>query len=136
MASDSLVSTGSGFIDGTIRKILKTPEGFLVGAAGNLSHVTKFLDVFDEYTTDYIWENCVDELSSLDEIEALLVTPDEILVFVDGYFSPIVADFYALGSGSPVAKGAMEMGATPEQAVAAGIKYTLGCGGAIQVLKL
>lgn len=136
MCSDSMVSTGSGFNDGSVRKIIKTPEGFLVGAAGNLSHVSKFLDFFEDYDTDWVWENCVDELSELDEIEGLLVTPDEILVFVDGYFSPVKADFYALGNGSPVAKGAMAMGATAEEATEIAIRFTLGCGGDIQKVEL
>lgn len=136
MCSDSMVSTGSGFNDGSVRKIIKTPEGFLVGAAGNLSHVSQILDTFEDYDTDYIWEHCVEELSKLDEVEALLVTPDEILVFVDGYFSPVKADFYALGNGSPVAKGAMAMGATAEEATEIAIRFTLGCGGDIQKVEL
>lgn len=44
--------------------------------------------------------------------------------------------FYAIGSGAHYAIGAMEMGATPEQAVAISEKHDHYTGGPITVLKL
>jgi ATP-dependent protease HslVU (ClpYQ) peptidase subunit len=136
LASDSYVTTGSGHIDGNVRKIIKTDEGHLVGAAGDLSQVSEFLDIFEDLKLGEIEESASELFSELDEIEGILVTKKKVLVFVSGYFNNIGADFYALGNGAPVAKGAMEMGASPERAVEIASKYTLGCGGPIQVVKL
>jgi len=46
------------------------------------------------------------------------------------------APFYALGSGYQVAMGAMEFGATAEEAVRAAIKWDTGSGGDVTVLRL
>jgi ATP-dependent HslUV protease subunit HslV len=45
------------------------------------------------------------------------------------------APFFAFGSGADYALGAMEMGATAEQAVAAAIKFDTNSGGPITVLR-
>ena len=50
-------------------------------------------------------------------------------------FHPVNAPFYAIGSGKFLAMGAMEMGATAEEAVAVAIKYDTGCGGEIDVIR-
>ena len=44
--------------------------------------------------------------------------------------------FYAIGSGCEFATGAMEMGATAEEAVQVAIKHSTSCGGPINVLRL
>lgn len=43
-----------------------------------------------------------------------------------------LSSFCAIGSGAEVCMGAMAMGATAEQAVAAAIKYADGCGGDVE----
>lgn len=49
---------------------------------------------------------------------------------------PVGQPFYALGSGYQVAMGAMEMGATAEDAVRAAIKWDTSSGGEITALPL
>lgn len=48
---------------------------------------------------------------------------------------PVLQPFYALGSGTEFAMGAMEMGATAEQAVAVASKFNMETGGEITVLR-
>lgn len=45
-------------------------------------------------------------------------------------------EFIAIGGGGEIATGALEVGATPEEAVSAAIKYITNCGGKVQVVTL
>lgn len=136
LASDSTVTTQSGYTDGSVRKIVKTPEGLLVGAAGSLAQVSSFLDLFEDHDIDTLWSNPA-WFKEYDEIEGIMIDVEgEVSIFIDGVFCDIKEEFYALGNGSPVAKGAMAMGATSEQAVEIASRFTLGCGGDIQKVEL
>lgn len=65
-----------------------------------------------------------------------VITPDGIIL-VWGDHGPWRVDrpYYALGSGSAVALGAMQCGATAEQAVEAAIALDIYSGGPVRVLK-
>lgn len=137
MASDSLIITGTGLVEGTIRKILKTDEGYLVGAAGDLAQVTRFLDLFDDNKLEAILEEGSELFDKMDEIEGLVVEPGgKVLIYYGGYFSPVEAEFYSIGSGAPIAKGAMSMGADPIRAVEISTKFSTSCGGPLQKVEL
>lgn len=69
---------------------------------------------------------------------ALVVTPNgKIQTWHNsGLCQPIKQKFWAVGSGSLVCMGAMEHGATAQQAVAAAIKWADGCGGRVITRRL
>jgi hypothetical protein len=63
--------------------------------------------------------------------------PDDAVVwFHSEGVTHIRAPFWAAGSGDCFARGAMETGATAEQAVAAAIKWDTGSGGEITVISV
>lgn len=68
----------------------------------------------------------------------IVVTPEGKVIDIDHKNAVIEVDlpFYAVGSGTAYALGAMEMGATAEQAVAAAIKWCPTVGGKVVVRKL
>lgn len=75
----------------------------------------------------------------LDEnFTGMLIAPngEPFMVEDDLTLIQIKAPFYAEGSGADFAIGAMEMGASAEQAVQAAIKHSANCGGKIQTVKL
>lgn len=60
---------------------------------------------------------------------------DQVLWFHSTGMTPLRAPFWAAGSGESFARGAMEMGASAEQAVAVACKWDTGSGGPITVLR-
>lgn len=66
----------------------------------------------------------------------IVIAPDSVVAWSESGSWPVAAPFYSLGSGYQLAMGAMEMGATAEQAVAASIKHDCLSGGEITVLSL
>ena len=106
----------------------------------------------------HISRDLLDKLKGKDptpkQIVALCIQVNCILVRPDGRMICISCDkvekedrwkvatfemkdkFVAVGSGSEVAIGAMDRGASAVQAVRTAIKYNSGCGGDVQVLKL
>jgi hypothetical protein len=69
---------------------------------------------------------------------ALVVTPKgEMQLWTQSMtFEPLQTPFYAIGSGSEVAIGAMEMGASSRRAVLAAIKWAPGVSGPMTTLRL
>ena len=83
--------------------------------------------------------------AGFDGVNPLEETPDGngIVVWQGGVVGwcsrgswPVSEGFYAIGSGCEFATGAMEMGATAEEAVQVAIKHSTSCGGPINVLRL
>ena len=69
----------------------------------------------------------------------LIVNPKgkSVLLHSSGRFYPIVHQrFWAIGAGAECCMGAMEAGATAEEAVRAAIKWQRDCGGRVTVRKL
>lgn len=109
----------------------KSGSGWLAAGAGNAADMAQFLKWVEEGRDE-------DEAVKLENLEGFLVSPkgETFLVEADLHPFAIDAPFHAGGSGSAVALGAMEMGATAEEAVRIAIKYTTSCGGEIQIVKL
>lgn len=129
LASDSLIQAG-GMRSGSATKIIKTRDGFLAGGAGEMGKMVRFLRWADGDKSE--------PTEDLEGFEGILVYPDGRVISYDGTGEPldIKSEFYALGTGSDIAIGVMEMGGTPQQAVKAAIKWSTGCGGKVQVVKL
>lgn len=74
----------------------------------------------------------------LEGFSGIIVSPEGVIAHIDasGYPMEIDAPFYALGIGADIDIGALEMGATSQEAVKAAIKWSANCGGKIQVVKL
>lgn len=69
-------------------------------------------------------------------IHGIVIKEGKCFTFYDFMDSNEVVNFDAVGSGMWVAIGAMELGATAEQAVSVAIKYDLYCGGNIFKLSI
>jgi hypothetical protein len=129
MCSDSLIQA-EGVRTGSGKKITKTKDGWLAGAAGNYSEVSAFL----------IWaeERNPDEVLKLKNLGGILVSPEGKVFCIDDDLLPyeVRNDFHVQGSGFEIATGALAMGANAEEAVKVTIKYSTSCGGKIQKVSL
>jgi hypothetical protein len=132
MASDSAVHM-DGIYSGSTTKIARSPNGMLGGGCGDGGAVGRFIDWIKSGASGNFESKAGDR-----SFGALLVNPDGTVLALcnDGSAFPLLAPFYADGSGSTIAMGAMEMGATAEQAVEAAIKWDSGCRGPIQVERI
>lgn len=108
--------------EGKMRKI----QGHLVGAAGDVDNIPFFFQWYEE---------CLENLAPTTprmskQFEAICVRPDGKIAIYGPRLTaiPVEAPFYAIGSGSYVALGAMEVGASPEEAVKAAIKHDIYTG--------
>mgnify|MGYP000876431079 CR=1 FL=1 len=103
---------------GAIRKVRRVPGG-IVAICGEAQDAARAFEWFES--------GCPDERPAglADSISGLFLREDQSVLSFDHklIFMAIEADFHAYGSGSKVATGAMEMGATAAQAVAIACKY-------------
>lgn len=128
LAADSL-ATSNGLRDDYCAKVWRV--GPLMGAAcGSRALCLKF--------QDWVRAGMVGSspFEGKDDGNGLLVTPDHVICFANSGAWPVYADFYALGSGYQLAMGAMEVGASAEEAVLAAIKWDVSSGGDVTVLRL
>lgn len=130
MAADGRVTTGQLIVTDTCKKITKLSDGALFALAGE----------------DHLEQNLIEWLEEADggtappqgkDFTAILVdTSGNLSVFTgsgDRFVPWNDIAYAAFGSGADVAYGALEMGATADQAVAAGINRDVNSGGRIQV---
>lgn len=112
-------------------KVVKD-HGDLMGIAGDVcpSHEEFSQWRFSKRPRKNRWEGF--------KFEALVVTADGKVFIYDqlGSKQALKEEFFAIGSGAEVCLGAMEMGATAEQAVAAAIKWCPGVGGEVVKVEL
>lgn len=128
LASDSLVTVDDLRLYNT-KKIIKTKDGFLAGASGENDFCLKFLSWVDTKRRA--------KPPKIDDNSGLMITSDGEVRYYSDYGYDIVEDEYiAIGSGQQIALGALYMGATAEEAVAASIKHISNCGYPVQILKL
>lgn len=118
MASDSLINDGNNLCD-THQKIWRIGDE-LIGLAGGLTHGLLFIDW---YTRGRDSDN---KPQLDDEFEALVLSKDGLF----SYYNTLVpveinASYWAIGSGAPIAMGAMFMGASPASAVQAACMFDL-----------
>jgi hypothetical protein len=130
MVADTQMQLGA--IKSRCEKIAKK-NGHLIGLSGNeCPPLSVFMAAFGKKDEE------ARKLVGAFKFNALVVTPKGELQFWDSSmtFEPLLTDFYAIGSGSEVAIGAMEMGASSRRAVMAAIKWCSGCGGPVTTLRL
>lgn len=98
-------------------------RGLLVGVCGEDKGTSAFIDYFRSGGGD------PDEWDFEDGL-ALVLCPRRGILRYEGTGRPdkVHEPFFAIGSGAPIALGAMEAGATAEQAVAAACRWNTECG--------
>jgi ATP-dependent HslUV protease subunit HslV len=129
LAGDTQVS---GDIKTYSTKVFKLKNGSLAAGAGDFSSIHAFIDWLQRPKSER------PDLTHDDDFEALVISEDGVIEWYDQTLRsvPVEQEFYAIGSGAAVAIGAMEMGATAEQAVAAGIKWDTLSGGEVRSVAL
>jgi len=128
MAGDSL------YVDGNIRGTLKTKlyriNGDILGYAGSAAEGQAFMHWYEDQTREKPDFN--------DTTVIVLKSDGTIETWEACYFPTIMEDhpFYAIGSGSHFAMGAMYAGADPKEAVKIAAKLDAYSGGRVKVLRL
>jgi ATP-dependent HslUV protease subunit HslV len=128
MAADGRVCSGSTIFGSNAKKIVRLKDGRIVGVAGNARCAAPFA----------AWLSDGGEMPELDEeFEALVLLPDGSAMTYDHKGRSIVEELpTATGSGREFALAAMDLGATPEQAVKIACERDMMSGGTITVLSL
>ena len=132
MAADTMI-TDNGRVVGSIQKIARSPCGAIGAASGRGGAGQRFAAWMQAGMPGEFDPKCTE-----DGFFGALIMDAAGMRAMDrtGTILPFTAPFAAEGRGREVAIGAMEMGATTEQAVAAAIKWEEGCGGEIQIERL
>ena|ERR1700694_4242478 len=126
LAADGRVTDGHLILTDECKKIRRLSDGALFALAGD--------DVYEEKIVE-ILEDMDSPLPQGKDFTAILVDTEGRLSIYSGVgdrFLPWYADFAAFGSGAEIAYGAMQMGASAEQAVVAACARNTTTGGAIQ----
>lgn len=129
LAGDSLMSA-DGELSHYSKKVFNI-DGYLLGIAGQACTI--------DFFRDWVRENCdPDVLNGLDHNYTILVVPPKgtkihLYSSVTGVLKDSLSKNkpYCIGSGSSIALGALQMGATAEEAVKAAINIDLYSGGKV-----
>ena len=132
LAADRSSCDESDMIVGVRTKIVRASPKIMGGTCGSAHHAT----LFREWVENGMVVGSIPDLGD-DKFGALLILDGEAFRY-NHRFVPVKveAPFHTIGNGEMVAAGAMFMGATAEQAVAAACALVLGCGGGVDVLRL
>lgn len=127
MAADKRVTGGPMFKTTKIFRV----RGSLLGIAGNVEQALRFVD----------WRRNSGPQPQFVEttsIEVIELTSEGKLFWwgAEMVGIPIEGGCYAIGSGAALALGAMEMGATPKQAIQIASKWDATTGSDVQTLTL
>lgn len=147
MASDGRISEDNDIFTNKAQKIFRLSSGALFGMAGD-ADAREIVSLFNRLKgKSFPSTKKIIELGK--DFTALLALPDKTLWLIecgvnskeDGAtpYANIIEmkdSFTAVGSGAKYALGAMDRGASAEQAVKTAIKYDNQCGGAAQVFTL
>ena len=134
LAADRLVTVNT-HRDGYVTKIAKRGS-MLAAVSGSLPIGLKFLDWFKRGLPAGEEPDMSGGNDEKYGTTGYLFTPDGwILGFSNLGWSKRRADYYALGSGADYCYGALAMGATAEQAVAAALVHETASSGPIDVLR-
>lgn len=122
MAGDTMC--GGELFHTNLRKVHRVKDGSIIGSAGTAFDNAGFL----------AWADSGGDLQVTERFEGLILRPDGRIMCVNDKGLTFEHEAPAcVGSGSAVAYGALEFGATPAQAVAAAIKRDAFTGGTIMV---
>lgn len=131
MAADTLVTAGEPHWRwATIDKLFRAQDGTIGGVSGTLPGVALFRDWFE---TGAFHPPPTDG-----DCYGIVVRPNGSVEVWPGIpaLLPMTAEFIAIGSGERFALGALEAGASAENAVRIAMKYDSGTGGEIKTLTL
>lgn len=128
LAADSL-TTCNGLRDGYRQKIFRVGR-VLVGGSGSSAVCLKFRDwVANGMKGD-------SPFSGAEGGNGLVVSEAGVVCWSSSGPITVYAPFYSLGSGYEIALGAMDQGASAEEAVRAAIRWDTCSGGNVNVLRL
>jgi hypothetical protein len=134
LAGDRRATDDGTIMPGRFRKVYKNKQGWLYGACGDsgpCEHLNRFMHSCPEgLPFDARWP--------AGKYSALVVSPDGHLFIVEKGFIEQLYDqeFYAMGSGTTPALGAMYMGADAIQAVKIAIEIDSKSGGGVDAVSL
>jgi ATP-dependent protease HslVU (ClpYQ) peptidase subunit len=127
MAGDGRECCGDTISGNDFVKVHLLPDGRIVGISGNSYDGDALLQWMKEGGTK----------PKMKHLRALVLNPDGKVLWHDEHLMPSEAEPpCAIGSGSDFALAAMDMGASPEEAVAAAAKRNIHTGGKITVIHL
>jgi ATP-dependent protease HslVU (ClpYQ) peptidase subunit len=126
LAADGRSSSGSTILTDNAKKIIRLSDGALFALAGDVAYTGPMLGAL---------EDDVEFPKADGAFTAVIVETNGALRVYEGAggFMAVEEPFAAFGSGAEVAYGAMEMGASAEEAVRAAMRRDTYSGGAIQV---
>lgn len=129
LAADGRVTYSDGVLTDNFCKITKLSDGALFALSGENSYAVDIIRHLEQEGVD---------LPVGDSFTALLVEVGGTIKLYEGNgdFFEIPTDYISIGSGSAYAYGAMDTGATAEEAVRAAIKRDPISGGRVQVERL
>lgn len=124
LAADSRAFSGGSRYIGLKTKIFVLQDKTVVGCSTNQPG---FAEAFSAWVAAGMNPNPA-ETPEIGQggFEALVIDPEgNVFYFNDGFYptGPLTADFFAIGSGAEYAMGALECGASAEQAVAVACKF-------------
>lgn len=131
MSGDGLSRDRGGLVCSfSVRKVRRLPDGRIMGVAGNpfdINNLEKWLTEGGEFP----------ELQDTDSFDLLVLEPngDVYCYAKHGRRSKELLPI-AIGSGTDLAVGAMEAGASPEQAVRIACARHTECGGEIVTMEI
>lgn len=117
MAGDSRAYGGGNELRGSKVKVVRLPDGTLVGVS---SPVLGMARLVRDWVSAGMREAPITPDADKKGFDALVVTPDGQAVFVDGNWlksDAVTGSFFAIGSGSQYAIGAMAAGKNAKEAV-------------------
>lgn len=128
MAADSRITVGETVISDNAVKVHKLSDGSLLGWAGRAEHGAILLDALQS-----------DEDQQIDgplDLLALWVVKGKVFLFEGSAFVQQRDKYYAVGSGTPYALGAMDAGADAITACKIGTKRDIGSGGRVRSISV
>jgi ATP-dependent protease HslVU (ClpYQ) peptidase subunit len=129
MAGDGLVTREGMIVGQGVAKVWRARDGAILGGAGTYG--------FDKALTAWWEAGAEGAFPHGKEINALILKPDGSCLFVGDCGYPTEQELpTAIGSGCEYALGAMDAGATAEQAVAIAAKRNPTTGGKITAIRL
>lgn len=127
LAGDTRVTVGDMVVTNRKTKVHRLKDGRLFGWCGGVEHAEVLLRALRKNKA----------LPEGNACDALLVTPDGTLWLRENViWIKQKEPYYALGSGSPYAWGALDAGATAVEAVEIGINRDTNSGGRVKFVAL
>jgi len=132
MASDSQYVENDVIMPGHHPKVFRLPGGGIMGYCGLVEVAYQVLNLIKENKP----------LATLDEFNSadttiLVVHENGKISYTNGReWTPIKVPYIAIGSGSPMAYGALALGASARQAVKAAMKHDTTSGGRLQAITM